>query len=905
MRDYKRTLNMPTTEFEMKANLNVKEPKIQSKWILDKIEKKILAKNKTTKKNYILHDGPPYANGDLHLGHSLNKIIKDFIIRYKSMNGYYCRYIPGWDTHGLPIEQELIKKGLNKDPNLTITQKRKNCKEFAVQNVYNQKDQFRRLGILSEMDEIYLTCDPDYEVRQLKIFAKMLSKGLIYQDLKPVYWSWSSQTALADAEIDYKEVESNSIYVSFVITENNDVVHKNDKLVIWTTTPWTLPSNLAVAVNPKINYSRVKVDSSYFIVASSLLEKVAEKLGWKNYNVIEEFLGKSLDKLTYKHPLYSKKCEVILAGYVSDKDGTGLVHNAPGFGHDDYLACKKYGIKVFCPIDKYGKFTDEVKDKELIGLFYNDANPIIIERLKKDNSLLLFETIRHQAAHDWRTKKPIIYRATRQWFVNISKINANIMKSLTKVKSIDPTIVTKMKEMINNRQEWCISRQRIWGVPIPIIYDKDNKPILDSKVVNHIIDIIDEEGLNVWYTEDAKYFLQNSGYKDYSSSKKYIKETDIMDVWFDSGTSYSVLKENKLPFPSDLYFEGKDQFRGWFNSSVITSVAVNNEAPYKMLLTHGFVLDENGNKMSKSAGNGIDPMTICKELGADVLRIWVASSDFLEDVRISKEILNQSAEVYRRIRNTLFKFILGNLSDFDLKKFKGIKYSQADYYVQTLLMETVKEVQSYYEKFNYKAVIKLINKNISDLSSWYFDYIKDILYCEKKDNSERIAIQGTMHILLDNYLRMLAPIIPHTCEEVYTYFEKKNKEKSVHLEDFPNFKIDVKNRVNMELWNQFFKIKNEVFSKLEFARTEKIISHNGEAIVNITSTDKMPFDDATMARYLNVAEFTSSLKSKGESNIKIKNSKFIKCDRCWNYYHKDKMSKQEKEICIRCEKVIL
>lgn len=901
MRDYKRTLNMPTTEFEMKANLNQKEPKIQSQWVLDKIEKKILAKNKASKKVYTLHDGPPYANGDVHLGHSLNKIIKDFIVRYKSMKGYYSKYIPGWDTHGLPIEQELLKKGLNKDPNLTVTQKRKNCKDFALDNVYKQKDQFRRLGILSEMDEIYITCDPDYEVKQLRIFAKMLAKGLIYQDLKPVYWSWSSQTALADAEIDYKEVESDSIYVAFTITENNDVVHKNDKIIIWTTTPWTLPSNLAVAVNPKTTYARVKVDKEYYIVALSLVDKLAEKLSWEKYDVVGEFLGKELDKLNYKHPLYSKKTHVILAAYVSDKDGTGLVHNAPGFGHDDYLACKKYGIKVFCPIDNYGKFTEEVKDKELVGKFYVDANPIIIDRLSKDNSLLLSEKIKHQAAHDWRTKKPIIYRATKQWFVNISKINSDIIKSLNKVKSIDPSIITKMKEMINNRQEWCISRQRIWGVPIPIIYDKDDNPILDKKLIDHTIDLIEEEGLNIWYTEDAKYFLPEG----YNTSKKYVKETDIMDVWFDSGTSYSILKDNKIPFPADLYFEGKDQFRGWFNSSVITSVAVNNVAPYKTLLTHGFVLDESGNKMSKSAGNGIDPMKVCDELGADVLRIWVASCDFLEDVRISKDILNQAAETYRKIRNTLFKFMLGNLSDFSIKQFKGIKYSPADYYVQTIMMETIKEVDEYYDKFNYKAIIKLINKNITELSSWYFDYIKDILYCEKKDNPTRVGIQGTLYILLDSYLKLLAPIIPHTCDEAYNFLEKKTKEKSIHLEDFADFKVEVKNRANLETWNEFFKIKNEIYSELEKARSEKTISHNNEAIVSINSVNKMPFDDETMKKYLNLAGFSSTVKTKGDNSIKIKSSKYTKCDRCWNYYSKDNMSKVEKEICVRCEKVIL
>ena len=899
MRDYKKTLNMPTTSFEMKANLNQKEPKMQEQWVLDKIEKKILAKNKS-KKPFILHDGPPYANGNLHLGHSLNKIIKDFILRYKSMCGFYTKFIPGWDTHGLPIELELLKKNINTDKNLTIVEKRKNCKKFAIDNVYKQIDQFRRLGIMSEMDDIYITCDREYEVRQLKIFSKMLSNGLIYQDLKPVYWSWSSQTALADAEIEYKDAVSDSIYLTFEMVDKNSFISKGDKLVVWTTTPWTLPSNLAIAANPKIIYVRVKYNNNFYILAQSLLEKVASKLKWNNYTVKNEFTGKVLEKMFYKHPFNQKKFKVILANYVSDKDGTGLVHNAPGFGHDDYLACKKYNINVFCPINNYGKFTDDVKDDELNGLFYLDANPIIIERLKNNNSLLFHEKITHSVAHDWRTKKPIIYRATKQWFVNISKINDEIIKSLSKVKSIDNTIISKMKEMIKNRQEWCISRQRIWGVPIPIIYDKDYNPILDSKVINNIIDIVNNEGIDVWYEEDAKYFLP----KDYNASKKYIKETDIMDVWFDSGTSYSILKDNKLPFPADLYFEGKDQFRGWFNSSVITSVATTKMAPYKILLTHGFVLDETGNKMSKSSGNGIDPMEVCNELGADVLRIWVASSDYLEDVKISKEILSQSAEIYRRIRNTLFKFILGNIGDFDYSKIKNVKYSQADLYVLNELSETVKEVTNFYENFNYKSIIKLVNKNLANLSSWYFDYIKDILYCEKKDDPKRIAVQATLYQLLDNYLKLLAPIIPHTCEEAYSFFDKKNKQKSVHLEDWCNFKMDPKNKVNVKKWNDFFRIKDVVYSEIEKARTEKIITSSGDAFITITSSEKLPFDENIMKKYLNVAEVNFVLKTKGSINIKIKSSKYNKCDRCWNFCDKNKMSTKEHGICKRCDNVV-
>ena len=896
MSDYKKTLLMPKTDFEMKANLSLKEPKIQENWILEKIEKKVLLKNKS-KKPFIIADGPPYANGDLHTGHALNKILKDFILRFKAATGHYTKFIPGWDTHGLPIEQAMIKKGLNNKQDQTITEKRKNCKKFAIENVYRQKDQFRRMGIMSEMEEIFITCELDYVIRQLKIFNKMLTKGLIYQDLKPVYWSWSSQTALADAEIEYKEVESDSIFVGIPIVEKNEFVSVNDKVIIWTTTPYTLPSNLAIAANPKVTYCRVKVGNNFYVVAKSLVEKLAEILEWKTYEIVSEFLGKKIENVSYKSPLTDKKCKIIVDDYVSDADGTGLVHNAPGFGHEDYLACKKYGIKPYCPIDNLGKFTKDVKNKDLEGLFYQDANPVIIEKLDKKGYLLKHSKITHSAAHDWRTKKPVIYRATKQWFVNISKISKDILAAVNKVKSVDTTIVKKIKEMVLSRQEWCISRQRIWGVPICIIYDKDHNPILDPKLLNNIVEILNDEGINAWYKEDAKYFLT----ENYNTSKKYIKETDIMDVWFDSGTSYSVLQEDKLGYPADLYFEGKDQFRGWFNSSLVTSVAAFKKSPYKELLTHGFVLDEKGNKMSKSLGNIIDPLKVCDEYGADVLRLWVASVDFLKDVAISKDIIAQNAELYRRIRNTLFKFTLGNLSDFNYKKLRGVKYSDADLYILSCLTNDIKTIKECYEKYDYKQVTKIISKNVSDLSTWYFDYIKDILYCDEANDEKRVAIQATLYTLLDSYLRLLFPIIPHTCEEAYEHFNKKDKLKSVHLEDFANFKLDSKYKVDHKKWEEFFNLKNLIYSEIEKARNDKVINSKGAAIVCI-SAKEIPFDEETLKNYLAVAkvEFTKKEKAK-EPSVKIKNSKYERCERCWNYYPPKTIVK---ELCERCSKVM-
>lgn len=898
MKDYRNTLNIPFTDFDMKANLNQKEPKMQENWILEKLDKKILARNKANKKTYTLHDGPPYANGNIHIGHALNLILKDFIIRYKSMQGYYSKFIPGWDTHGLPIELELQKKGIN-TPQTPIIDKRKNCKKFALDNVYIQQDQIRRLGILSDMDEIYLTCDLDYEINQLKMFVKMISSNLVYQDLKPVYWSWSSQTALADAEIIYDETEVDSIYFSCVLAETNDFATKNDNLLIWTTTPWTLPSNLAIAVNPKIDYSRIKVDNKFYIVATNLIEKIAAKLEWKNYFIVSNCLGKKFENLKYQHPFYAKKNEIICAEYVSDSDGTGLVHNAPGFGHDDYLACKKYNIKVFCPIDAYGKFTSEVKDKELENKFYLDTNPIIIERLKKNNLLNKHERITHSEAHDWRTKKPVIYRATRQWFVNISKIKTNILKELTKVKSVDKQIIVKMKEMINNRQEWCISRQRYWGVPIPILYDKDDQPILDVKLINNIIAILEEEGINAWYSQDAKYFLT----PNYPSAKKYKKETDIMDVWFDSGVSFQILIANKLSYPADLYFEGKDQFRGWFNSSLITSVAVNKKAPYKALLTHGFVLDEKGNKMSKSLGNVIDPLSICNELGADVLRLWVASSDYVEDVRISKEIIDQNVDFYRKIRNSLFRYVLSNLNDYDFKYAKKAKYNDADLYVLYNVGESLKEIDLAYNSFNFKNVYRVVLNMLNNLLSWYFDYIKSDLYCEAKLSERRITIQTVLYIIIDNFVRVLAPILPHTCEEAYDFLNKKNKEKSIHLEKWSIYKFPSNLKVNVKKWEEFFKLRRIILSELEREKNEQKISCNNEAIVIVTQKDKSPFAETKMADFLGIAKIEFVQKQIEDVQIKIKNSKYSRCERCRNYFEEKSFSKKDM-LCLKCIKTL-
>ncbi len=892
--NYKESLNILKTNFEMKANLNKKEPSIQKFWDENSIYQKVLSQNKDNKQ-WILHDGPPYANGDIHVGHSLNKTIKDIIVRQKSLKGFYSPYIPGWDTHGLPIEHALLKKGINKDPSLSVADKRKNCREFAINNVNRQLEQFKRLGLLTDWKDKYLTLTTDFEVRQLELFLAIVNKGLIYQDLKPIYWSWSSHTALAEAEIEYADIKAPSIYISFEVVEGNSKIGKGDKLVIWTTTPWTIPSNLAIAVHPDFEYVKVNVNNANYVVSKSRLEFLANEFNWKDFKIVSEFNGKDLENIKYKHCLYEKNNPVILANYVTNDNGTGLVHNAPGFGSEDYIACKAYGIPVFCPIDEFGKFTKEVNDEQLVGVFYEKANDLIVERLYASNSVLKFSNIIHSAAIDWRTKKPVIYRATKQWFVNIHPVKEQILKEIESIKFNNELNKNQLTSMIKNRKEWCISRQRVWGVPIPIIFDEQKKPIYDFELIQNIINIINKEGSDVWFEKPAEYFLTK---KYLENKQKYTKEKDIMDVWFDSGSSFTLLKSKGLNYPADLYFEGNDQYRGWFNSSIINSTILDNKAPYKQLISHGFTLDDQGRKMSKSLGNTIDPLAVCNEFGADILRLWAGMSNYSEDVRISKNILVQTAEIYRRIRNSLFKFVLSNISDFQYSTNKSTNFDEYDKYVLHCLKQNLEKINKAYDEFDFSIVVKTINLHVIDLSSSYFDVIKDTLYCEKVNDTRRRAIQTVLYTLLKTYLMCLTPIIPHTCEEVYSFFNVENKKESVMLEKWVD-EIPFEVNVDIKKWEQFLNIKKEIYSALENARAQKTINKNNEAKL-IISCESLPFDIVTMKKYLNVAvvEFSNS----NNLSVKVENSGLIKCQRCWNYFSKEEM--HDDNICKRCASVI-
>lgn len=895
--DFKQTLIIPKTNFEMKANLNIKEPEIQKEWQIKQIYQKRLKQNKHHQKK-ILHDGPPYANGSIHVGHAVNKILKDIIVRLWLNQGYYSPFIPGWDTHGLPIEHTVSNQVTN-FKQLSVKEQRNLCLEFAKKQINNQKEQFQKLGLFSDFQTCYYTYEPAFEKKQFEVFKKMIMKGLVFRDLKPVYWSWSSKSALADAEVEYQTTKAPSIFVSFdVVSKNHGLVPENTKLLIWTTTPWTIPSNQAISVNPKFSYVLIKVNDQLYVVEAKLLPNVAEMIGWKQYEIIKTFMGNELEHLQYKHSLYPTRiCKVLLGDHVTNDNGTGLVHTAPGFGLEDFLVCKRYGIKeLLVPINEEGCFDSSLNDDSLTGKFYLDANKDIGMRLEKTGHLHALKFIVHTEPHDWRTKKPVIYRATKQWFVNLRKIHRDIRGALKEVTFQNDLFRKRITDMVTNRFEWCISRQRVWGLPIPIIYDENNNPLFDPKLIQHIINLLEKHGVNAWFEKPAAFFLTEK----YDPSKNYTKEKDIMDVWFDSGSSWNVLEREHLHYPAQLYLEGNDQYRGWFNSSLICGVIAHNAAPFKQLISHGFTLDEKGLKMSKSVGNVIEPLTVCNQYGTDILRLWVCSIYYNDDHRIGKNILDQVVELYRKLRNTLFRFILSNLNDFDFHALSSYQLSVADYLVIHRVNETLQKVDDYFDKFDFLNAVRVMNKQVIELSTWYYELIKDSLYCDTKNNPKRKAIQATLNYIFEHFLFRLSPILVHTCEEAYTHYHSPQKAESVFLTNQPVIWAPLSSVDLSQLWSTFNEIKDDVFLKTEQARNQKIFNKNNEAKVILAkkyqTTPK--FLIRRLKAWLNVAEVFLGDKNETE----VFKSEFKRCERCWTHYGPDGFAADL--ICQRCDDVI-
>ena len=900
----------------MRGNLPNREPKMQEQWndmsIYDRVQERT-----NGRPLFILHDGPPYANGNIHMGHALNKILKDFIVRYKSMSGFHAPYVPGWDTHGLPIEQALTNKGV-KRKEMTVAEFRKLCEEYAYEQVDNQRAQFKQLGVRGDWENPYITLKPEYEAQQIKVFGDMAKKGYIYKGKKPVYWSPSSESALAEAEIEYQDKKSPSIYVAFPVTDGKDVLATGDKFIIWTTTPWTIPANLAIAVNGKLNYSVVRVGSERFVVAEDLLEEVASVLEWENHSVEKTVKGSDLEYIVAKHPIYDRDSLVILGDHVTTDSGTGCVHTAPGHGEDDFIIGKKYNLDVLCPVDDKGVLTDEAPGFE--GLFYDKANKPITEKLEEVGALLKISFFTHSYPHDWRTKKPVIFRATAQWFASIDKFRDELLQAVNETEWIPAWGETRLYNMVRDRGDWCISRQRAWGVPIPVFYAENGQEIITDETIGHVSNLFREHGSNIWFEREAKDLLPEGFTHEGSPNGHFTKETDIMDVWFDSGSSHQAVLEERdgLQRPADLYLEGSDQYRGWFNSSLTTGVAVTGKAPYKGVLSHGFALDGNGRKMSKSLGNVVVPEKVMKQLGADILRLWVASVDYQADVRVSDPILKQVAEVYRKIRNT-FRFLLGNLSDFDPST-QAVSYSdlrEVDRFMLVKLNDLVKNVKNSYDKYEFAGIYHAVNNFCTlDLSSFYLDFAKDILYIESADQHDRRAIQTVLYECLVSLTKLMSPILAHTADEVWVHIPGVDGE-SVQLTDMPEVQSFDGAEELKQKWNAFLDVRDDVLKALEEARNEKVIGKSLTAKVTLYVDEKTEALLSSIKEDLKqlfivsafeiggrTSEAPAEALSLGANSIVVEKAEGETCERCWTVSPHVGEDQDHPTLCPRCAAVV-
>ena len=900
--DYKDTLNMPNTDFEMRGNLAQKEPGILKNWQQDNYYQNLLKHHKG-QKAFILHDGPPYANGNLHAGTAMNRTIKDFIIRSHAMSGYYTPFFPGWDTHGLPIENAIQKLGVDRKT-LSAAEFRRKCEEYAHQQIAQQMETEKRLGQIADYEHPYITLKKEFEARQIQSFASMALKGMIFQGLKPVYWSPYNETAVADSEIVYKDVKDATIYLKFPIADGKGVLGADDNFVIWTTTPWTIPSNMAVSVHPDLEYALVKTSAGNLVVLEKFVDRLLEKFNLENLGILKTFTGKEIEGVTYHHVALDKECPCLLGTHVTDEDGTGIVHTAGGHGMDDYLVCMKNGMPPICTVDERGYMNEEAGSYQ--GMFFEDCSKAIIHDMSEKGYLLKVENITHSYPHDDRLKKKVIFRAVKQWFCSIEKVREQALDQINNhVKWHNSFGQKRMNNMIADRGDWCISRQRLWGVPIPIIYCEDNSPIMEKEVFDHIAELMNEYGSNVWFERDAKDLLPEGYTNEKSPNGEFRKETDIMDVWFDSGSSWNELIARGDGYPCDLYFEGSDQYRGWFNSSLIVSTAVNGTAPYKEVLSHGYVVDSKGEKMSKSVGNVVNPMDIINQNGADVFRLWAMSSDFKEDLKLGPSNIKQVSDQYRKIRNT-FRFLLGNVNgeDFnpatDMVAFENLE--RVDQQVLVLLNDLVRDVRKDVLEYNYLSANKhLMYFMVNILSSYYCDFTKDILYVSAKDDHRRRQVQSVYWNCADALVKLWAPFLAFTAEEIWTHFSHLGT-NSVHYEEFPEVKEYAEAETLRDEIKRLLDIRTLVTKANEEARNEKLIASSQEAKILLT----LPREDkelveknlgAAVAQWLIVSQVELV---EGETAVKVEKASGEKCPRCWNYdEHVD-----ENGLCPRCHAVM-
>ena len=916
--DYAGTLNLPKTSFKMKANLAQKEPMTVRDWNKGKIYEKSLREGNEF---FILHDGPPYANGDIHIGHALNKVLKDIILKYKRLRGYNSPYIPGWDTHGLPIEWKIMEELGEKAKNMTPIQIRQECKKYALKWIEKQKEEFVRLGILGNWDNPYITLKPEYEAEQLKVFKEIYENGYVYKGLKPVYWSPTTETALAEAEIEYKDVESNSIYVKFQGLK--DLIDRlgvdEASIVIWTTTPWTLPANLGVFLHPEFEYGLYKTEKGNLVVAKELAEAVFKIIDTP-YELIKEFKGTELENTHYIHPFAGREGLVMVGDYVTVDAGTGAVHTAPGHGVDDYNYSRKYGLGILSPVDDKGHMTKEAGKYE--GLFYAKANKMIVEDMEESGHLLHHSKFVHSYPHDWRSKKPVIYRATEQWFINVdeSDVRENALNALKDIEFVPEWGKNRINAMLETRPDWTISRQRVWGVPIPLFYNTEtNEVVYESEIMDKVIEMVKKEGTDIWWKYEAEEIIGEELLEKYNfKGIKLRKERSIMDVWFDSGVSHrGVLIPRGLPRPADMYLEGSDQHRGWFQSSLLTSIASTKDAPYKRVLTHGFVMDGQGRKMSKSLGNTIVPKDIIEKYGADILRLWVSSVDYREDVRISENILQQMSDAYRRIRNTA-RFLMGNLNEFNYAEDK-IEYKdmlEIDKWAMHKLEKLKETTTNHYDKYEFYSLFQEITYFCSiEMSSFYLDIVKDRLYCEDKNSLERRSAQTVLTEVLKVLVRVISPVLSFTADEIWERIPEALKEEtSVHLSSWIEANPEYKNEELDKKWKKIHELRKEVNRKLEAERQEGLIGHSLDAMVllNITNEEYIFLKDYTEGEVADLfivsqVKFVNELLGNSEIegiSIGVKKASGEKCERCWKYDEEVGKHSVHTDVCPRCASVL-
>lgn len=836
----KETLNLGQTAFPMRAGLPNKEPQWQEAWDQADIYKKRQALNEG-KPAFHLHDGPPYANGNIHVGHALNKISKDIIVRSKSMSGFRAPYVPGWDTHGLPIEQVLAKKGV-KRKEMDLAEYLEMCRDYALSQVDKQRDDFKRLGVSADWENPYITLTPDYEADQVRVFGAMADKGYIYRGAKPVYWSWSSESALAEAEIEYHDIDSTSLYYANKVKDGKGILDTDTYIVVWTTTPFTVTASRGLTVGPDMEYVVVAPVGSErkYLLAEVLVDSLAAKFGWENFEIVTHHTGKELNHIVTEHPWDTEVEELVILGdHVTTDSGTGIVHTAPGFGEDDYNVGIANGLDVVVTVDSRGLMMENA-GPDFEGQFYDKVTPLVKEKL--GDLLLASEVINHSYPFDWRTKKPIIWRAVPQWFASVSKFRQEILDEIEKTNFQPEWGKKRLYNMIRDRGDWVISRQRAWGVPLPIFYAEDGTAIMTKEVTDHVADLFAEYGSIVWWQRDAKDLLPAGYTHPGSPNGLFEKETDIMDVWFDSGSSWNGVmnaREN-LSYPADLYLEGSDQYRGWFNSSLITSVAVNGHAPYKAVLSQGFVLDGKGEKMSKSLGNTILPSDVEKQFGAEILRLWVTSVDSSNDVRISMDILKQTSETYRKIRNTL-RFLIANTSDFNPKQ-DAVAYENlgaVDRYMTIKFNQVVDTINKAYAAYDFMAIYKaVVNFVTVDLSAFYLDFAKDVVYIEAANSPERRRMQTVFYDILVKLTKLLTPILPHTAEEIWSYLEHE-EEEFVQLAEMPVAQTFSGQKEILEEWSAFMTLRTQAQKALEEARNAKVIGKSLEAHLTIYASQEV------------------------------------------------------------------